>query len=262
MLPGRISPTREFVSEGFFAMMGGRFPEVDVVAADLHLAYFRNGTMVDRLHSDVVRPARGSGKREIWLVGVSLGGLGATIYAIERPEDVDRVVLLSPYLGEEEIIAEIEAAGGLAEWEPGEIADGDNDRRLWGGLKGLASRGEGKNPQFWLGYADGDRFTRANALFSRELMGGERTFTVPGGHDWPEWRALFGAILDDPTFADWVGTRAIWSPRCSRATASRAGRSRPRRARRKSGTGRRACWSPAPSASFRGRERACCHRSR
>ena len=201
MLPGRISPTREFKTEGFFGMMAERFPGVDVVAADLHLAYFRNKSMVERLHVDVIEPERQAGKREVWLVGVSLGGLGAIIYALERPGEVDRVVLLSPFLGDDEIINEIEAAGGLDAWEPGTFSDEDFQRRLWRDFKLLAAgRWDSRFPEVWLGYTDEDRFTRSNALFAREMLDSKRVFTVPGDHDWPEWRQLFEAILESEGF--------------------------------------------------------------
>jgi pimeloyl-ACP methyl ester carboxylesterase len=47
-----------------------------------------------------VLPARSAGYREIWIAGISMGGLGALSYAVKYPGHLDRVLLLAPYLGE------------------------------------------------------------------------------------------------------------------------------------------------------------------
>ena len=80
---------------------------------------------MNRLREDVIGPARSGGYSTIWLVGISLGGLGAGLYTGHYPGDVASLVLLAPFLGEAPIIEEIAAAGGVRTWNPGEMATSD-----------------------------------------------------------------------------------------------------------------------------------------
>lgn len=193
-LPGRWSGVGEFGREGFGEMVETLVPGTDAVAVDLHLGYYRARSVVVRLRDDVVVPARRAGYGEIWLVGTSLGGLGSLLYGLESGGGVERFVLLAPFLGEEEIVNEIEQAGGIRAWDPGVAGEGDYQRKLWSGLRDVVSGKRGDFPQLWLGYGEGDRLARSNALLAREVLGG-RAVTVDGGHDWDAWKRLFEIYL-------------------------------------------------------------------
>jgi len=60
--------------------------------------------------------ARRSGVKRGRLVGVSMGGLGALIHDVEYPDQADELILLSPFVGDEAALREIEASGGLMKW--------------------------------------------------------------------------------------------------------------------------------------------------
>lgn len=150
-LPGRGDRAADFAQHGFAAELERRGIAADVVAADAHSGYYADRSVVARLHADLLAPARAQGYREIWLVGISLGGLGALLTAIEHPKDIDGLVLLAPFLGET-LPAEIAAAGSLAAWEPREGATGlPFEDQLWRHLRRYA-RGEPGLPPLWLGY--------------------------------------------------------------------------------------------------------------
>ena len=186
LLPGRRDSPEDFRRADFPEIAARAGERVDMVAVDAHLGYYFKRTVVDRLHEDVIAPAREKYDR-IWLVGVSVGGTGSLLYTIQHPEDVDGILLLAPYLGDEEVIREVEAAGGLPGWKAPESLDPlDFQRRIWVWLKGGT---EGRIPVY-LGYGTRDSFARANGLLGRELPP-ERVFTVDGGHDWKAWRALW-----------------------------------------------------------------------
>lgn len=193
-LPGRWSGVGEFGREGFGEMVERLAPETDAVAVDLHLGYYRDRSAVVRLRSDVVVPARRAGYEGICFVGTSLGGLGSLLYGLEDGGGVERFVLLAPFLGEEEIVNEIEQAGGLRVWEPGVTGVEDYQRKLWSGLKDVVLGRRGEFPEMWLGYGEGDRLARSNGLLAREVLEG-RAVTVGGGHDWEAWRRLFEIYL-------------------------------------------------------------------
>lgn len=213
LLPGRYDSPKDFGQAGFPEMAARAGAEVDMVAVEAHLGYYLKKIIVDRLHEDVIAPARRRYER-IWLVGVSVGGTGALAYAESHPENVDGIVLLAPFLGEEKVIGEVAAAGGLRGWKPPQPpAPDDYQRRLWAWLKRYEGGSEGQIP-LYLGYGTRDSFARANGMLG-EILPGERVLTVSGGHDWKAWRALWAELvraLLTPVPAENVWNRRFQSP--------------------------------------------------
>ncbi len=197
LLHGRGDRPEDFARHGFLDRLRERHADCDAVAADSHLGYFADRSIGVRLEEDVVAPAHAAGYREIWLVGISLGGLGALIHESEHPGRVTGMVLIAPYLGEGPPIAEIAAAGGAARWTPPRaIAPDDFVRRLWLFLKAAyAAPRAGALPPVYLGLGANDRYRDAQRLLA-QLLPPERVTTVPGGHRWGPWEALWRAFLD------------------------------------------------------------------
>ena len=206
LLPGRYDSPEDFGRSGFPEMAARAGVQADMVAVDAHLGYYLKRIIVDRLHEDVIAPARRRYER-IWLVGVSVGGTGALAYAEQHPENVDGIVLLAPYLGEEKVVGEVAAAGGLRGWEPPEtIAADDYQHELWAWLERYAEGSEGRIP-LYLGYGTRDSFAWANGLLAEVLPPG-RVFTVSGGHDWKAWRALWEEIIQSGALTPAPGSAA------------------------------------------------------
>jgi pimeloyl-ACP methyl ester carboxylesterase len=194
LLPGRGMLTSEFVGEGFIEAVRSRRLAVDVLRADAHIAYYENERIAPRLREDVIAPAQARGYRHIWLVGISLGGLGALVYANDHPSDIEGVVALAPYLGEPATISAIASAGGLRQWTP-PAANGDLSLRLWSSLKPYAMQANPPGrPPLYLGYGVEDRLAPGHRVLAADLPA-ERVATTPGGHDWPEWRRLWNSLL-------------------------------------------------------------------
>ena len=190
LLPGRRDSPEDFGRFDFPELAAQAGAQVDMVAVDAHMGYYYKRTVVDRLHEDVLAPARKRYDR-IWLVGISVGGTGSLLYMTQYPEEVDGILLLAPFLGEEKMIDEVAAAGGLAGWVPsGAPAPDDFQRRMWVWLKSGARR----TVPLYLGYGRSDDFARANGLLG-ETLPPKRVFVVPGGHDWKAWRAAWEAFL-------------------------------------------------------------------
>ena len=194
MLPGRWSKPEEFQQEGLMAMARKHWPEARIVAPNLHLGYYTSRAAVKRLHEDVILPAERAGVKEIIVVGVSMGGLGALLYDLEHPGKIDRMILLSPFVGDEEVIREIDAAGGVRSWSPGVIAEKDFSRKLWVGLKN-EWLGQRKRPDVTLVCGDKDRLRSSNQRFAKDFLKPEEVIELPGDHDWPTWRLAFGKML-------------------------------------------------------------------
>lgn len=197
MLPGAYSRPQEFVDEGFVGELRRRAVAADIAIADAHVGYFQDRSVIGRLREDIVLPARAQGYRQVWLVGISLGGFGALAYGARHGGEVDGILALAPYLGRRQLQKEIIDAGGPARWRsaphPREADDAERD--LWAWLAQPAPPG----PPVWLGFGRADRFADAHRLLANALPAG-RSFDAPGGHDWPPWRALW---------SDWLARRLL-----------------------------------------------------
>jgi pimeloyl-ACP methyl ester carboxylesterase len=199
MLPGVNMAPQDFVAHGFIrALREGAWP-VDVVTADAGTDFYLDGVITERLQADVVAPALSRGYRRLWFLGISLGGLGALLYARAHPGAVEGIVLLAPFLGVPGMIAEVVRAGGLRAWEPGVIAANDGERRVLAWLKSYAAA-PAIFPTLFLAYGSGDRFAVGHALLAAELPA-ERVLIGEGGHDWETWKVLWLRILDLCPFA-------------------------------------------------------------
>ena len=196
LLPGRGTVGQDFVRQGFLAALPADTP-VDTVTVDLTYPYYERRTMVERLDHDIIAPARASGYRRIWLVGCSMGGLGAIAYDHDHPGKVSGIVALGPFLGEKPIVREITAAGGLDHWHPKlPLAPDDFQRRLWLAIQSVHCGQPGHLPLV-LGYGTQDRFAYGDRLLAANLPT-DRTFRIFGFHDWATWHRLWKAILASP----------------------------------------------------------------
>jgi pimeloyl-ACP methyl ester carboxylesterase len=188
-LPGAYHFARDFLDEGFPEKVLERQIPLDLRFVDLEMRHLDDREPLDRLRAEILLPARASGA-SVWLAGISLGGSIALDFASSHPEELDGLCLLAPYLGNRMLLNEINAARGLARWEPGELAHGDVERRVWCHLKARIGR-----PSLYLGYGQEDRFSAAHGLLAQELPAGA-VDVITGGHDWRTWTKLWENFLD------------------------------------------------------------------
>ena len=197
LLPGYGDSPEHFEQRGMVDIIRRLAPTFDIVAADAHFGYYRNLSIVDRLHTDVLG-SRQNRYQRVWLVGISMGGLGAASYAMEHPDVVERVFLLAPYMGEKDLITEVETAGGLARWEPPNISsiEDEEQRRfyqLWSWYKGYTQPNP-MGPDLMLGFGSDDSLSQANQLLA-DVLPSEQVVRVPGGHKWKVWIPIFEVLL-------------------------------------------------------------------
>ena len=198
MLPSAKACPRDLVEYGFMRTMRKRGLPVDVIAVDAHLGYYLDGSFNKRLHDDVIAPARARKYRRIWLMGISLGGMGSLLYAREHPTNIEGLILLVPFIGLRGTIAEVVRAGGLTQWQPGIIKADDDERRLLAWFKTFEA-GAPALPEIYLGYGTADRFATAIQLLAARLPPA-RVTTITGGHDWNTWLHLWQQLLDQNLF--------------------------------------------------------------
>lgn len=202
-LPGIRDTPEDIVRKGFITALRERRLAVDVVVADANFGYYAQGLIVQRLHDDIIAPARKKGYRQIWLAGISLGGYGALHFAREHGDMVQGLILIAPYLGGQDLLDEIGKAGGVAGWQtpPADSADATNtsrhDRRLWSWLKTFTRSAAPANrqPAMYLGYGKSDKFAAADQMLAATLPAA-RVIVTEGGHTWQPWQQIWAHFLD------------------------------------------------------------------
>lgn len=194
MLPGAGIVARDFGEHGMVAAVHERGLAVDIIAAQPAIDLYLDGDVVEALHRAVIEPALAQGYTRIWLLGISLGGMGALLYARRHADKVAGLVLLAPFLGTQGTIAEVEAAGGLASWSPEGSGATARETRLLAWLRDFLARRPAK-PLVYLGFGEADRFARAHRMLGA-LLPADCVMTVAGGHDWESWTELWRRLLD------------------------------------------------------------------
>ncbi|MFK7897725.1 MAG: alpha/beta fold hydrolase [Myxococcota bacterium] len=197
LIPGMGDGPKRYEQKGFVDIVRRTHPHFDVVAADAHFGYYRNFRVLERLHVDVIAPIADR-YEEIWVVGISIGGLVATSYAMEYGAQTTGVIVLAPYLGGRAIAEEVRDAGGLANWTPPDIEAESNFRmrhyyRLWQWLK-MRTTTAPDLPRLLIGAGDEDPQRRPSELIAPHLPPSDY-LTAPGGHEWRAWTPLFEALL-------------------------------------------------------------------
>lgn len=200
MLPGAKHAPRHLVENGFIRALRERNLAVDVLALDAHADLYLDGEQIERMLHDTLNAAHAHGYSRIWVLGISLGGTGAMLCAVQRAAAIEGVFLLAPFLGTRGIIAEVSAAGGLGHWQAGEIASRDRERTLLAELQRSLLKADGV-PPIYLGYGSSDHYRGASDLLARHLPAC-RVVTMPGGHDWETWMGLWCTLLDKHPFTN------------------------------------------------------------
>lgn len=195
-LPGLLDGPDAFVEHGMIAQLRASGAPCDAVMVDLHYRYYFDGRASDVLYEDVLSPALARGYQEIWLVGISLGGMGATLLAREHGERIAGIILLSPFLGIEPTRSEV-ARAGLREWQPGPlppaIDDASFSRFVWAYLRGYVDAPD-EMPPMYVGWAVGETQEIPSQTLAAVLPE-SHTATVDGRHDWAAWTELFQILV-------------------------------------------------------------------
>lgn len=189
LLRGMGGRPEDFHKHGIIEQIRSQALPFDVVVPDAHFGYYKSRTLEDRLRNDIIKPARQKGYQQIWLAGFSMGGLGSLFYLRQYKDDVDGVILVSPFMGWDAILDEISSAGGIQRWIPKK--DSDNWQYLiWTWVKKYASS-PAEYPPIFLGYGTDDGMTGKGPAFLRDILPPNRVFTAPGKHDYDTFKAIW-----------------------------------------------------------------------
>lgn len=190
LLSGSYSTPEDFVREGFVASVEEHGIAAWIVMAQVRAAHFSDASVVPMIRASVIEPARAQGLERVWLAGISLGGLACLSYAARHAADLERIVLMSPYPGTREVLREIDAAGGLARWEPPADGEDNPEREAWAWLRGYS----GREPRVDCYFGRGDRFAHGQRRIASRLPPAA-VHEVEGGHEWKDWRGMWSDFL-------------------------------------------------------------------
>jgi pimeloyl-ACP methyl ester carboxylesterase len=193
MLPGAGITAEDFAAQGFIAAAQASQPALDIIALRPDLDLYLDGTVGQVLHDGVIAAAIASGIRRVWLLGLSLGGMGALLYASDHPNCVEGVVLLAPFLGTHGTMAELSRAGRFEDWKAEASMATALERQLLIWLQSQLVAGR-NHPRILLGHATRDRFAAGHRLLAAALPPSQ-VVQVDGVHDWMAWTEAWDAIL-------------------------------------------------------------------
>lgn len=183
-----------FATEGLVEAVRSRGLPYDMAAPAAHFGYYKDRTLEQRLRTDIILPAKARGYTKIWLVGVSMGGLGSVLYLKRHPDDISGILTLGPFLGYDKIIEEIVAAGGVQQWQPGSFdKHKDWQRMLWQWLKERNQQPDAA--PIFLGYGTSDPYVKAHKLLASTLPP-EQVLAEDGGHSFTTFRNIWEVFLD------------------------------------------------------------------
>ena len=171
LLPGAYMTPEHFAANGFFADASVRHLKLDIVAVDLGLDAVSSGDALPAVIEQILVPARVR-YRQVWLGGISLGGLLALCLNADHPGLVDGLCLIAPYPGSRLTTNAVKRAGGLNGWQPTAVDLSDPEFRAYRWLKAPPA-----------GFPVAARCA------------------LPGDHDWPVWRNLWEHFLNIGHFA-------------------------------------------------------------
>jgi pimeloyl-ACP methyl ester carboxylesterase len=197
VLPGIADNLQSLEAGGIGRAIREQWPDADVALIEMTIGYYKDGRAMPELH-DMVRAAREKGYRQVWVVGASLGGMGALLYDTTFPCDVDGIVLLAPFLGDRRVLDEVRKAGGLDHWQAPPVATPGPDNwqsQIWRRAKAWASH-PGGDQRVWLAYGDRDKFAPNMPLLTPGIPP-THIVTGPGIHEWTSWTPLASQVFAD-----------------------------------------------------------------
>jgi pimeloyl-ACP methyl ester carboxylesterase len=197
LLPGRLSPPEEFVQFGIVDLVRKHRPQARIVAPDLHLGYYMKGLVDTCMHEEIIDPAKQQGL-SVTIIGISMGGLGALIYSLRFPGKVDEMFLLSPFVGDQKLLAEIEKAGGLKNWSsPVETPRSKSEalQKLWMEMKRQWLPHSGPPFPFTLVVGKSDKLLSSNQFFAHSILKPDQLIEIEGGHEWDCWQRGIELLL-------------------------------------------------------------------
>lgn len=184
-LPGLFDNANRFKKEQFFSLAREAGVKADMVAASIHVGHLLQEKMFARIEKDIYQPAKKAGYKNMWLVGMSLGGLNSLLFYQKYTSEICGVVLLAPYIVTDTLKKEFQKIGELKNWRlksvENESVVNQRVRDLWVWL--LAQDEKKYLQQIYLGFGEQDRYVDDIKLLQR-VLDKKNVIAIEGKHDW------------------------------------------------------------------------------
>lgn len=194
ILLGGISTSVEYFEQhGWTEKLKQRYPEYSLVVPELHYGYIVKDIYSKRLYEDIILPAKQRGIQSIWLVGISLGGLGAILTSDYSNNDIDRLYLLSPFLGNGAVQKQIRQVGSLKKWQAKSTVGDTWEYKLWTHIKDITESNT-ENIPIYMGYGKQDSMRGLKYLAA--ALPEKQVISLSGGHKDAVFTMLFERMLE------------------------------------------------------------------
>ncbi len=192
MLPGINNSLFRFEEEGFFEDIKQYSLSFDVLTVGADIEYYMQGRLVSELQLHVIPFAKQQGYRNIVLGGISLGGYGSIWFNHEHADEIKGLLLIAPYLGEPEMLADIASYPDVGTWRKYQrpVKD-DFSSFVWHWIDDDIGA---KQNQTLLVVGSKDKMFPAAQLLSQYLPD-EQVIIGSGRHNWYDWRKLWKNLL-------------------------------------------------------------------
>ena len=183
--PGLYDTAEKFKDEAFFSIARKEGIKADMVSANVNIFHLLKDMMIKRIEADIFKNAKDAGYKNIWLVGVSLGGLNSLLFYSKYEKDICGVVTLAPYVANTPLIEDLKNAKEIENWKPAITEDKlvleTKLQYLWLWLK--KQKIANNLGQIYLGYGKQDRFAEAIELFEN-ILDKKTIVKIEGAHNW------------------------------------------------------------------------------
>lgn len=199
MLPGAGMRANEFAAHEMISALQYQAAAVDIVVLELDLGlYLEKNRVADVLHEQAILPALTQGYQRIWLLGISLGGMGALLYASVYSTYIEGLFLLAPFMGTRRTMAALTNAGGF-DFALRDVTMTTAEQSVLEWIASYLAKETGANLKLYLGYARQDRFSSGQKLLAGCLPADDVS-VQNGDHDWPTWKTLWHDLLSRSPF--------------------------------------------------------------
>lgn len=192
LLRGYGNDINYFDKNGWREKLQQRYPAYSIIVPDLHYGYYKEGIFFKRLYDDVIVPAKQSGIKSIWLVGISMGGLGAILTSEYAMDDIKRLFLIAPYLGNGTIKRQIEKIDRLSKLDGQQDNQSKWQLKLWSHLN-ERTKAEKTTIPIYIGYGEQDNMPGLKYLAT--ALPKQQIISVPGGHTDDVFTSVFELML-------------------------------------------------------------------
>lgn len=107
---------------------------------------------------------------------------------------ISGIVLLGPFLGEEDLVSEIENAGGVQNWRKQLSYAPEREEQVWLWIDELIEPGSNRIRSAIVAFGAKDKFERGGRLLARSIPD-NGVFITDGGHNWTTWSLLWADVL-------------------------------------------------------------------